>query len=138
MQVDIFSCGHTDIPLAGSSVTVTIWMIHRCQRALCANQILQSTTTRTLRKRECFLKSDSKRTKVLPSSNANVHTSEVIDVFANDVLNPGQVGGGTSEDAGLLIKDTADWTKTSDAVHLPRGRGAVLAYQGSTRVTLSH
>lgn len=32
-------------------------------------------------------------------------SDEVMDVFANDVFNPGQVGRGTSEDAGLLIKD---------------------------------
>lgn len=59
-------------------------------------------------------------------------TDEFIDVFTNDVFNPRQIGRGTSEDAGLLIKDTTDWTKTSDAMHLPGGRGAVLAYQGST------
>lgn len=28
VKVDVFPCGHTDIPLAGSSVTVTLWMIH--------------------------------------------------------------------------------------------------------------
>ncbi len=55
-------------------------------------------------------------------------TGEFIDVFANDVFNPRQVGRGTSEDAGLLIKDTADWTKTSDAVHLPGGRGVILVH----------
>lgn len=91
-----------------------------------------------LKKKRMLFKIHSKIFKILPTSDANIHTDEVIDVFANDVLNPGQVSRGTSEDAGLLIKDTADWTKTSDAMHLPRGREAVLAYQGSTRVTLSH
>lgn len=28
VKVDVFPCGHTDIPLAGSSVTVTPWMVH--------------------------------------------------------------------------------------------------------------
>lgn len=28
VKVDVFLRGHTDIPLAGSSVIVTLWMIH--------------------------------------------------------------------------------------------------------------
>lgn len=60
VKVDVFPSGHTDIPLAGSSVTVTLWMIHRFQHAFRSNQILQSTTTRTLRKRERVLNSTLK------------------------------------------------------------------------------
>lgn len=56
----------------------------------------------------------------------------IVDVPADDIFYPGEVGRGAGEHGGLLIHDASDSAKAGYTVNFPRTVGGILAHQGTT------
>lgn len=62
----------------------------------------------------------------------------IVNVPADDIFNPGDVGGGASEDGRLLIHNTSDRTKAGYTMNLPTCPWVILAHQRTARISLSN
>ena len=56
----------------------------------------------------------------------------IVDVSADDILDPGEVGRGAGEHGGLLIHNTSDRAKASYTVNFPWTSGGIPAHQRTT------
>lgn len=61
-----------------------------------------------------------------------IRTVLIVDVSADDILDPGEVGRRSSEHRGLLIHNTSNRTEARYAMNLPRTTGGILTHQRTT------
>lgn len=66
-----------------------------------------------------------------------IRTVLIVDVSADDILDPGEVGRRSSEHRGLLIHNTSNRTEARYAMNLPRTTGGILTHQRTTWISLS-
>lgn len=64
------------------------------------------------------------------------HTVFIIDVSADDIFDPGEVGRGASEHRWLLVHNASNGAKTGYAMNFPRAASGILAHQGTTWISL--
>lgn len=65
-----------------------------------------------------------------------IRTKTVVNVLADYILDPGEVGRGAGEHWGLFVHSAANRTKASDPMNFPRTAHLVLTHQRTTWISL--
>lgn len=65
-----------------------------------------------------------------------IHTKSIVDVLADYIFDPGNVGRGAREHRGLFVHNASNRTKASYTMNFPGTTMAILTHQRATRISL--